>query len=51
MTSNPARSNLQPPHSGLATLTYVAEGSVRYIDPDNVRGTRTLRRFSDGPWG
>jgi redox-sensitive bicupin YhaK (pirin superfamily) len=27
------------PHSGIATLTYVAEGSVRYIDPDNVRGT------------
>src|SRR2546426_8341826 len=21
------------PHSGIATLTYVAEGSVRYIDP------------------
>lgn len=27
------------PHSGIATLTYVAEGSVTYIDPDNVRGT------------
>ena len=27
------------PHSGIATLTYVAEGSVRYIDPDDVRGT------------
>lgn len=27
------------PHSGIATLTYVAEGSVSYIDPDNVRGT------------
>jgi redox-sensitive bicupin YhaK (pirin superfamily) len=27
------------PHSGIATLTYVAEGSVGYIDPDNVRGT------------
>jgi redox-sensitive bicupin YhaK (pirin superfamily) len=26
------------PHSGIATLTYVAEGSVSYIDPDNVRG-------------
>src|SRR6202051_3602797 len=27
------------PHSGIATLTYVAEGIVSYIDPDNVRGT------------
>jgi redox-sensitive bicupin YhaK (pirin superfamily) len=27
------------PHSGIATLTYVAEGSVSYIDPDNVSGT------------
>jgi redox-sensitive bicupin YhaK (pirin superfamily) len=27
------------PHSGIATLTYVAEGAVGYIDPDNVRGT------------
>jgi redox-sensitive bicupin YhaK (pirin superfamily) len=27
------------PHSGIATLTYVAEGAVNYIDPDNVRGT------------
>ena len=27
------------PHSGIATLTYIAEGSVSYIDPDNVRGT------------
>src|SRR3979490_859690 len=27
------------PHSGIATLTYVAEGVVSYIDPDNVRGT------------
>src|SRR3979411_2675661 len=26
------------PHSGIATLTYVAEGTVSYIDPDNVRG-------------
>jgi redox-sensitive bicupin YhaK (pirin superfamily) len=26
------------PHSGIATLTYVAEGSVSYIDPDNVKG-------------
>ena len=26
------------PHSGIATLTYVAEGEVSYIDPDNVRG-------------
>jgi len=27
------------PHSGIATLTFVAEGAVSYIDPDNVRGT------------
>jgi len=27
------------PHSGIATLTYIAEGAVSYIDPDNVRGT------------
>ncbi len=27
------------PHSGIATLTYVAEGVVSYIDPDDVRGT------------
>ncbi len=27
------------PHSGIATLTYVAEGEVSYIDPDNVRGS------------
>jgi redox-sensitive bicupin YhaK (pirin superfamily) len=27
------------PHSGIATLSYVAEGAVNYIDPDNVRGT------------
>jgi redox-sensitive bicupin YhaK (pirin superfamily) len=27
------------PHSGIATLTYIAEGAVNYIDPDNVRGT------------
>src|SRR5882672_175638 len=27
------------PHSGIATLTYVVEGSVRYVDPDNVKGT------------
>jgi redox-sensitive bicupin YhaK (pirin superfamily) len=26
------------PHSGIATLTYMAEGSVRYIDPDGVTG-------------
>ena len=29
------------PHSGIATLTYVAEGAVRYIDPENNRGTLT----------
>jgi redox-sensitive bicupin YhaK (pirin superfamily) len=27
------------PHSGIATLTYVAEGAISYIDPDNVKGT------------
>src|SRR4029077_15398292 len=27
------------PHSGIAPLTYVAEGAFSYIDPDNVRGT------------
>jgi redox-sensitive bicupin YhaK (pirin superfamily) len=27
------------PHSGIATLTYIAEGAVGYIDPDNDRGT------------
>jgi len=27
------------PHSGIATLTYVAEGTISFIDPDNVRGT------------
>ena len=27
------------PHSGIATLTYVTEGAVSYIDPNDVRGT------------
>jgi redox-sensitive bicupin YhaK (pirin superfamily) len=27
------------PHSGIPTLTYVIEGAVSFIDPDNVRGT------------
>jgi redox-sensitive bicupin YhaK (pirin superfamily) len=27
------------PHSGIATLTYVTEGRVTYIDPDNFTGT------------
>ena len=27
------------PHSGIATLTYVVEGAVNYIDPDDIRGT------------
>ena len=27
------------PHSGIATLTYVVEGEVSYIAPNNVRGT------------
>lgn len=27
------------PHSGIATLTFVFEGAIAYIDPDNVRGT------------
>ena len=26
------------PHSGIATVTYVIEGSISYIDPDNVSG-------------
>jgi redox-sensitive bicupin YhaK (pirin superfamily) len=26
------------PHSGIATLTYMAEGEINYIDPDNVTG-------------
>jgi redox-sensitive bicupin YhaK (pirin superfamily) len=26
------------PHSGIATLTYVAEGAISYIDPDDRRG-------------
>jgi redox-sensitive bicupin YhaK (pirin superfamily) len=26
------------PHSGIATLTYVTEGAVSYIDPDNMKG-------------
>jgi redox-sensitive bicupin YhaK (pirin superfamily) len=26
------------PHSGIATLTYVVEGSISYIDPGNVKG-------------
>src|SRR3981189_2373128 len=31
------------PHSGIATLSYVAEGAVSYIDPDNVRGLLPAR--------
>src|ERR1700730_373770 len=27
------------PHSGIATLTYIVEGAVNYIDPDDIRGT------------
>jgi redox-sensitive bicupin YhaK (pirin superfamily) len=27
------------PHSGIATLSYVVEGAVTYIDPNGVRGT------------
>jgi redox-sensitive bicupin YhaK (pirin superfamily) len=27
------------PHSGIATLTYIAEGAVSFIDPNNERGT------------
>src|SRR5207237_3602431 len=27
------------PHSGIATLSYLAEGAVSFIDPDNVKGT------------
>src|SRR6266446_9248625 len=32
------------PHSGIATLTYVTEGAVNYIDPDNVKGVLNCRR-------
>jgi redox-sensitive bicupin YhaK (pirin superfamily) len=43
------------PHSGIATLTYVLEGSVTYIDPDNVRGKLTAggiewMRAGHGMW-
>ena len=27
------------PHSGIATLSYLTEGAVSYIDPNNVKGT------------
>jgi redox-sensitive bicupin YhaK (pirin superfamily) len=27
------------PHSGIATLTYIIEGELSFIDPDDVRGT------------
>jgi redox-sensitive bicupin YhaK (pirin superfamily) len=27
------------PHSGIATLTYVTEGAVNYVDPEDVNGT------------
>jgi redox-sensitive bicupin YhaK (pirin superfamily) len=27
------------PHSGIATLTFVAEGAVSYTDPDGIKGT------------
>src|SRR5260370_19773166 len=27
------------PHSGIATLSYVMDGAVSFIDPDNARGT------------
>jgi len=27
------------PHSGIATLTYVAEGAISYVDPDGIKGT------------
>jgi redox-sensitive bicupin YhaK (pirin superfamily) len=33
----PFNSGLHP-HSGIATLTYLMEGAVTYIDPDNIRG-------------
>src|ERR1700680_4431103 len=43
------------PHSGIATLTYVAEGAVSYIDPFNVRGTLSAgggewRQAGRGMW-
>jgi redox-sensitive bicupin YhaK (pirin superfamily) len=30
------------PHSGIATLTYIAEGSVNYTDPDHNKGVLTV---------
>jgi redox-sensitive bicupin YhaK (pirin superfamily) len=33
----PITSGLHP-HSGIATVSHLTEGSVNYIDPDNVRG-------------
>src|SRR5260370_27630235 len=33
------------PHSGIATLTYVAEGAVSYITPHNARGSLPPRRL------
>jgi len=33
----PFEGNLHP-HSGIATVTYLFEGSASYIDPDNVKG-------------
>jgi redox-sensitive bicupin YhaK (pirin superfamily) len=35
----PAFSGPLHPHSGIATLTYVVEGAVNYIDPDKATGT------------
>ena len=38
------------PHSGIATLSYVAEGAVSYIDPNGVRGTlQDLTANPNGP--
>src|SRR5258708_9090525 len=54
----PFNGPLHPP-SGIATLTYVANGAVRVIDPDNVKGTllpggvewmQSARRVSRGGW-
>ena len=43
------------PHSGIATLSYLTEGAVSYVDPENIRGTLTAEgiewmRAGRGMW-
>src|SRR3984893_14553081 len=38
MRAAPFNGSLHP-HWGVATLTYIVEGGVTYIDPNNIRGT------------